>query len=165
MKKMICGVLAALAMAGLPTQVAAHGFGGELTGGKADGVWGGELGVGYGLSVGPITVRPIAGAFFHRGDNNRYYRDSFANGESRCRDGANGRFASDRDCNNLAAYFYGKIEAAVSIAAFAELGVGARYSRETLRPYGLIALPIGPRIKVAGQVGDRYASAGLRLGF
>ncbi|WP_206244829.1 hypothetical protein [Novosphingobium terrae] len=66
---------------------------------------------------------------------------------------------------NVAVSFYGKVEAAVSIASLAEVGVGARYSREKVRPYGLIAVPVAPKIKVAAQVGDRYFSAGFRVGF
>ena len=145
--------------------VAAKGLGAELTGGKAEDVWGGELGVGYGLEVGPIAIRPIVGAFLYKGDNDRYVVSTFSNGQSRCRDSANGQFAADRLCNDVAALFYGKIEATYTIPAVAEIGVGARYMDEKVRPYGLIAVPVAPKFKVVGAGGPDYFSAGIRFGF
>lgn len=143
----------------------AGGIGAEVTGGKSGGVWGAELGVGYGFSIGPVSIKPIAGAFIYKGDNSRYVTDTFSNGQTRCRDTTNGQFASSRLCNNTAALFYGKVEATISIPAVAEVGVGARYLDEEIRPYGIVAVPIAPKIKFVGLGGEDYFSAGLRIGF
>lgn len=146
MQKTILNAIAVLGLFASPAHALANGLGGELTGGKADGQWGGELGLGYDIGMGPIIIRPIAGAFLSRD-------------RSDCGNGAGDA------CHSTAASFYGKVEAAVAIPAFAQVGVGARYAREKVRPYALIALPIAPKLKVAGQVGDHYVSAGVRFGF
>jgi len=143
----------------------ASGFGAELTGGKSAGTWGAEIGVGYGLAIGPISIKPVVGAFIYKGDNDRYYNQTLNNGQTRCRDSTNGQFAKDRLCNDTAALFYGKVEATVTIPAVAELGVGARYLDEKVRPYGIVAVPIAPKIKFVGAGGEDYFSAGLRVGF
>lgn len=165
MKKLAFHLLAVAAFVGLASGAEAKGWGGELTAAKSKDQWGAELGVGYGAAIGPITIRPVAGAFLYRGDNTRYYEQTFSNGQSRCRDRSNGQFASSGNCNNTAVSFYGKIEATVAIPAFAEIGIGGRYANETIKPYGLISVPVAPNIKVTGQGGDRYFSAGLRVGF
>lgn len=163
--------LRVLAMAG--AMIAAHtagaaqarGLGAEISGVKAEGQWGGDLGLGYGFEVGPFSLRPIVGAFVFKGNNDRYYVDTFNNGQQRCRDHRNGQFAADRFCNNVAAEFYGKVEATFSIPTVAEIGVGARYMDETVRPYGLIAVPIAPKFKAVASGGKEFISAGIRFGF
>lgn len=159
------GLLAFAAAALVAPQAAlAEGIGAEVTGARASGLWGVELGVGYGLSLGPINVRPIVGGFVHKNDDERYYTDRFSNGQERCRDTTNGRFVSDSRCG-ASTMFYGKIEATISIPAFAEVGGGGRFMDGDFRPYGLAAFPLAPKVKVVAQGGDRYFSAGLRVGF
>lgn len=165
MKKLVFSLVAVASFVGMASSADAKGWGGELTAAKIEDQWGAELGVGYGATIGPVTIRPVAGAFLYRGNNTRYYQDTFSNGQSRCRDRYNGQFASSGQCNNVAASFYGKLEATIAIPAFAEIGVGGLYANETIKPYGLISVPVGPNIKVTGQGGDRYFSAGLRVGF
>jgi hypothetical protein len=165
MKKFIAAMMLAGAVAGLPTSAQAQGIGAELTAGKAEGVWGAELGLGYAFELGPIAVRPVAGAFVYKGDDTRYYMDQMSNGQSRCRDTSNGQFAKRALCNDAAAMFYGKVEATVTLSGVAEVGAGARYMDGEVRPYGLVAIPLGPKLKLIGSGGDRYFSAGLRLGF
>lgn len=94
MKKLAFNLLAVAAFVGLASGAEAKGWGGELTVAKAEDQWGAELGVGYGAAIGPVTIRPVAGAFLYRGDNSRYYEQTFSNGQSRCRDRSNGQFAS-----------------------------------------------------------------------
>lgn len=137
----------------------------EANGARAQQRWGGELGLGYSLRLGGFRLTPLGGVFIHRGDNDRYYRDTFSNGQSRCRDSTNGQFADDGDCVNLAAKWYGKLEATYAIPAGPEIGAGARFSGDRTRPYGTIAFPIGPSARIKGNVGDRYYALGVNFGF
>jgi hypothetical protein len=137
----------------------------EANGAKAQGRWGGELGVGYSLTAGRFSLRPIVGAFIYKGDNDRYYKDTFSNGQTRCRDGETGQFAKDSECNNVAVKAYGKIEATYSIPATVEIGGGARFSGDKVRPYGTMALPLGPKVRVKANGGPKYYALGLAAGF
>jgi len=164
MKKLFCAAAAVAVALSVPTQAVAQ-LGGEATGGKAEGQWGGELGVGYSFRFGPISVRPIGGAFIYKGNNDRYYNQTMSNGETRCRDRSNGQFAKDAKCNDVAAMFYGKLEATVSIPMFAEVGVGGRFMDGEVRPYGLVSVPLAPKVRIVGAGGQEYFSLGVRLGF
>jgi len=137
----------------------------EGAGARAHSIWGGELGVGYNLRAGPVTLRPIGGVFLYAGDNDRFQNETFSNGNQICRDLSNGQFADDSDCNNTAAKLYGKVEGTVSVPLFAEIGAGARFSGERVRIYGTAAADIFPRIKLKANVGDRYVALGLMAGF
>ncbi len=145
--------------------VEAKGFGAEVLGARAQGEWGGELGVGYGVRLGPIAIRPIAGAFVHKGDDDRYYEDTFANGQTRCRDGRTGRFASDSDCVDVGVDWYAKAELAFVATSGFELGGGARFSSEKARPYGTAAFRLNPSIRLKGNAGPRYLAVGVTGGF
>lgn len=158
-------LLAALFLAALPAGAPARGLGGEATAARADHKWGGELGLGYGVDIGPLRLRALGGAFLFRGDNDRYYRDRFSNGQERCRDSETGYFAKDSECTNLGSKGYAKIEAAFQPFGGVEIGGGGRYMSDSLRPYGFIAAPIAPRIRAIGTAGDRYVALGLRAGF
>mgnify|MGYP001571324731 CR=1 FL=1 len=98
---------------------------------RAQGHWGGEFGVGYSLHAGPITLRPIGGLFLH----------------------------SDNDEREVKAF--AKAEATVTIPALAELGAGARISGDRTRVYGTAAFDLLPKLKLKGNVGDRYAAIGI----
>lgn len=134
----------------------------EANGARASGVWGGELGLGYRIGAGGFALTPAIGAFLYKGDNDRYYVDEFSNGQSRCRDRTNGQFADDYLCNNIAAKAYGRVEATYTIPAGPEIGGGARFAvDEKVRPYGTVALALGPKLKLKGNVGDRYYALGV----
>ena len=158
----------AAALAGLtciaPTAANASGIALEANGARAHAVWGGEVGVGYNLTLGGFTLRPIAGAFIYRGDSDRYYMDSFSNGQERCRDVNTVQFANDAKCDNTAVMPYGKVEATYSFASV-EVGGGARFSSEKVRPYGTIGMTVSPKVKLKGNVGDRYYALGIRADF
>ncbi|MBY8823278.1 hypothetical protein K7G82_13310 [Sphingomonas colocasiae] len=143
----------------------AKGVVAELNGARASGVWGGEIGMGYEVSAGGFALRPMAGMLVYKGDNDRYYRDDLANGQSRCRDSTNGQFASDSRCMNVAARVYARLEATYNISGVGEVGGGARYSGGKVRGYGTIGKPIGPVLSLKANVGDRYYALGLRAGF
>ncbi|WP_262504463.1 hypothetical protein [Sphingobium sp. KCTC 72723] len=143
----------------------ANGIMVEVNGARAHGHWGGELGAGYSLTLGGFSLRPIVGAFVYKGDNDRYYQDSFSNGQTRCRDGQTGQFANDSECNNVAVKAYAKIEATYSIPLMAEVGGGARFSGDKVRPYGTVAVPLAPTIKLKGNAGPKYYALGLKAGF
>ncbi len=164
MKHYLKAALGAAAFVACASSANAQGFGGELTGARAQDEWGAELGIGYSAKIGPIAIRPIGGIFIHKGDDNGYYRDTFSNGESRCR-APNGQFAKDEDCVNVAVDWYAKGEVAYVTETGFEFGGGARLSSEKVRPYGLIAFAVSPKFKVRGNVGERYFAAGVSLGF
>jgi len=137
----------------------------EANGARADGRWGAELGVGYRIAAGGFAITPAAGGFLLRGDDDRYYRDEFSNGQSRCRDSETGQFAEDYKCLNIAVRAYGRVEATYRLpTSRIELGGGVRVSDE-IRPYGTIALPLGKSGQIKANAGPHYLAAGLRLGF
>jgi hypothetical protein len=164
MIKKIWGVAAAAVLAINCAPASAKGIVIEANGARAHGEWGGELGLGYNLSMAGFTLRPIVGAFIYPGDNDRYYMDDVGSSE-RCRDSTNGQFADTDKCNNTAVKPYGKIEATYTIPLFAEIGAGARFSSDKVRPYGTASVPLGPMIRLKGNAGPKYYAAGLRVGF
>lgn len=165
MRKVLYGAIAAALAIGLPASANANGLTLEANGARAESVWGGELGVGYNLTFSGFTLRPIVGAFIYRGDNDRYESNTFSNGQTRCRDMRTGQFAADEKCDNTAAKAYGKVEATYTFAGFAEIGGGARYSGDEVRPYGTVAVSLAPKIKVKANAGDKYYALGLRADF
>lgn len=158
-------VLSAVIAAVPVASVQAKGFGGEALGARAQGEWGGELGIGYNAQLGPIAIRPIGGIFVHQGDNDRYYDDTFSNGQSRCRDGQTGQFASDSKCTNVAVDWYAKAEVAYVASSGFEFGGGARFSSEKVRPYGTASFRLNPSLKLKGNGGPHYYSLGVAVGF
>lgn len=60
---------------------------------------------------------------------------------------------------------YGRVEATYSLPTFATIGAGVRFSGDNARPYATIAMPILPRLRVKGNVGPKYYTAGLTLGY
>lgn len=60
---------------------------------------------------------------------------------------------------------YGRIEAAYQLPASLRLGIGARISDEEARPYATVAMPLLPMIALKGNVGHKYVSAGVTVGF
>lgn len=137
----------------------------EANAARAHDRWGGELGIGYTLTAGRFALRPIVGAFIYKGDNDRYYEDTFSNGQTRCRDSQTGQFAKDSECDDTAVKAYGKIEATYSIPHFAEIGGGVRFSSDKVRPYGTVGLPLGPRFSIKGNAGPKYYALGIKAGF
>lgn len=165
MMKKLAAVALASAAALQCAPALANGLTLEANGARAHGHWGAELGAGYTLSAGGFSLRPIVGAFIYRGDNDRYYDDTFSNGQTRCRDSETGQFAKDSKCDNTAVKAYGKIEATYSIPLVAEIGGGARFSSDKVRPYGTVAVPLAPRISLKGNAGPKYYALGLKAGF
>jgi hypothetical protein len=156
-------VAASVALLSTPA-LADGGFGFEANAARAHDRWGGELGVGYGFGVAGFKLRPVAGVFAFQGDNDRYYTDTFSNGQSRCRDSQNGQFADDSKCENVDFKPYARVEAAYAIPLFAEVGAGVRLSDEKARPYGTIAFSAS-KVRIKANVGPKYYAAGLQLGF
>lgn len=137
----------------------------EANGARAERQWGGELGAGYKIPVvAGLRLTPAAGAFFYKGDNDRYYEDSNG-GNPRCRDSTTGQYAKDSKCDNVEARFYGRIEATYTTPAALTFGVGARYMSSKVRPYSTLAVPLAPRIDLKGAFGDHYLAAGLLAHF
>ncbi len=158
------GLLASAMAAVCATTAGADGVMVEATGARAQQRWGAELGVGYTVNVGRVNLRPIAGVFIHRGDDDRYDRSTFSNGQSRCRDTRTGQFAKDSDCINIAAKPYGKVEATFAVSPTTEIGGGARFSGDRVRPYGTIAFGRG-QARFKANAGDRYYAIGVGFGF
>lgn len=63
------------------------------------------------------------------------------------------------------AKLYGRVEATYSLPASATIGAGIRFSGDNTRPYATIAMPILPKLRVKGNVGPKYYTAGLTLGY
>jgi hypothetical protein len=165
MKKQAVALAAAAAFAYSGAPAFADGIAIEANGARAHGVWGGELGVGYDLSIGGFTLRPIAGAFIYQGDNDRYEMDRFSNGQERCRDLTDGQFSSDEKCDDTAVKAYAKVEATFTIPAGPEIGAGARFSSDSMKPYGTVSFAVAPRLRIKGNAGDDYYALGLRANF
>lgn len=136
----------------------------EANGARADGRWGGELGIGYSLGLDGFSFTPIVGGFVYQGDNDRFYMDDNG-GNPRCRDSLNGQYAADSECDNTVVRAYGKVEATYSISLGPELGGGVRVSKGNMAPYGTLAFPLAPMVKLKGNVGDGYYALGLRARF
>lgn len=163
--KMFGGLLAAAAMTVLAPSAFADGVVLEANGARAQDRWGGELGLGYTLDAGGFSIRPIGGVFLHAGDEDRYYRDDLGNGQTRCRDGDTGRFADDSNCTNIDVKWYAKLEATYTIPLGPEIGGGARFSSEKVRPYGTIGFGLGPNLRLKGNVGASYYAVGVKAQF
>jgi hypothetical protein len=164
MRKLIAAAATAAALIAAPAALA-NGVMVEANGARAHSEWGGELGIGYNLSLGGFSLRPIGGVFIYKGDNDRYYEDDLSNGQTRCRDTSNGQFADDEKCNDAAVKPYGKIEATYTLLGSLEFGGGARFSSEKVRAYGTTSVPLAPLVRLKGNIGDRYYAIGLRAGF
>lgn len=160
MKKYLIALAGAVALYASP---AAAQVGFEANGAYSEEVWGGELGVGYSVKAGPMSFRAVGGAFIYKGDNDRYFMDNNG-GNPRCRDRANGHYASDIKCDDTAVKPYGRAEALFTTPKGFSLGAGARISDE-VRPYGTVAFRIGPKAKIKGNAGPHYYALGVTLGF
>lgn len=147
-----------------PSVVSAQDFTVEANGARAQDRWGGEFGVGYNLHIGPVTVRPIGGVFLHASDNDRFRSETISDGREVCRDHSNGQFADKSNCNDLAAKLYGRIEGTLTVLAV-EVGAGARFSGDRTRAYGTAAMNVLPKVKIKGNLGDRYGAIGLMATF
>lgn len=128
-------LLGALALLAAPPAASAQGIAVESNLARAQGHWGGELGVGYSLHAGPITLRPIGGLFIHSDNDEREVKP------------------------------FAKAEATVSIPTIAELGAGARISGDRTRIYGTAAFDLLPKLKLKGNLGDKYAAIGVMAQF
>lgn len=58
---------------------------------------------------------------------------------------------------------YVKGEATVTIPAFVEIGAGARLISDHVRAYGTASVPLGPMLRLKGNLGDGYGAVGLSL--
>lgn len=60
---------------------------------------------------------------------------------------------------------YGRVEATYSLPASATIGAGIRFSGENTRPYATLAMPLIPKLRAKANVGPRYYTVGLTLGY
>lgn len=125
-------------------------------------VQGAELGLGWRFSARNFHLTPVVGGFVYQADNDRYYRDTLGNGQTRCRDGSNGQFARDNLCNDGAVDAYGRLEATFNIRQV-EAGVGYRVSEEDSVPYGTVSVKFGDMWALKINAGEDYVGAGLVL--
>ena len=156
--------VAIAAALGVASPLVASGFGAELNGARSNGVWGGEVGLGYRLSVSQFDITPAAGAFIYKGDTGDYFTSIDRNGTKHCRAG-NGQFAKKEKCDGTTAKPYGRIEAGFSIPLVARVGVGARLFSGDIRPYGTVSASLAPKIAAKINGGKQYVAAGITFGF
>ena len=161
LKMLVAALAAALPIA---SPVYASGIGVELNGARSNGVWGGELGVGYRLSISQFDITPAVGAFIYRGDTGEYFKTTDRDGTKHCRDGS-GRFANKEKCDGTTAKAYARIEAGFSIPAVARIGLGARLFSGDVRPYGTISASLLPKVSAKLNAGKKYVAGGITFGF
>ena len=77
-----------------------------------------------GIATGDFTIVPPPKG---TSTNSRYYIDTFSNGQSRCRDRANGQFASDSLCSSPHALFAGMFDENFILSPTVPLTVGGGY--------------------------------------
>jgi hypothetical protein len=123
----------------------------------------------------PVQFLRLLGAvdvFVPEADD-RYYRDTFSNGQSRCRDSVTGQFASDSKCG--AALAFGAIRAEVLLPVLdtgIEIGPGFRVGERSL-PHAAIAYntqierdqPFLLYLHGAGGVNFMQADVGIAMRF
>lgn len=63
------------------------------------------------------------------------------------------------------ASLYGRVEATYTLPAAATIGAGVRFSGDDPRPYATIAMPLMPKLRIKGNLGPKYYTAGLTLGY
>jgi len=165
MKLFMSMAAAALIVASSASVASANSIYGEANIAHTESTTGGELGIGYQLSLGPVNITPIIGAFLFEGDNDRYRSETLSNGREICRDLRNGQFADKQNCNSIAAEAYGKIEATFSVADIVEIGGGGHFTEDDVKPYGTAAFKMLPMVSVKGSVGKDYYSGGLSVKF
>lgn len=161
--RMLKGIVLATALVCGYAPARASGFGVEGYGARADHRWGGEIGLGYRFSLGQFHLTPAAGALIYPNDSDRYERESISGGRTICRDTSNGRFAKKSKCG-ASVRAYGRVEATFSIPLVAEIGGGVRVS-DKLRPYGTVAVPLAPAIRLKANGGPGYYAFGATAGF
>lgn len=137
-----------------------------------------ESGFSFSLSYARVfgVVRPslyldmIAGP---ADPDSRYYRDTFDNGQSRCRDSVTGRFASDALCTGDFGYA-ARAEGLFRLARSPVLlGPGLRVGSGGLVPYGtaMYEAPVSPgspfQVQGKGSAGVAFiqAEVGIALAF
>jgi len=59
---------------------------------------------------------------------------------------------------------YGRVEGTVALPMLARVGLGARFA-DDIRPYATIAMPVLPKVAVKGNVGPKYYTIGLTVGY
>ena len=60
---------------------------------------------------------------------------------------------------------YGRVEAAYTIPMSVSIGAGVRFSGDNTRPYATLAMPLIPKLRAKANVGPKYYSVGLTLGY
>ncbi|WP_150290501.1 hypothetical protein [Sphingobium estronivorans] len=60
---------------------------------------------------------------------------------------------------------YGRVEATYSLPASATIGAGVRFSGDNTRPYATLAMPLIPKLRAKANVGPKYYTLGLTLGY
>jgi hypothetical protein len=121
------------------------------------------------IPVWIISVRAIAAGdlIFSADEDSPYYRDSFDNGQSRCRDSRNGQFASDAYCGPE---IDGAIRAELLIMPHPRFGIGGglRVPEPSLTPYASVQYeqPFGAKgfWFVHGAAGKGFAQFDLGAG-
>ncbi|GAA4773310.1 hypothetical protein GCM10023219_20670 [Stakelama sediminis] len=160
MKRMITAAMLLMTW-GIPTasaQIVA-----EANGARVEHQWGGELGVGYRVGTHGFSITPTVGAFIYHRDNGRYYMEDNG-GNPACRDQETGQYADKSRCTNLAVRAYGRVEASYHIPRSLTLGGGVRIGEE-IRPYGILAFPLAPKLDLKANAGPHYYAAGVRFNF
>jgi hypothetical protein len=149
------------------------GFYGTLgTGGTDAGSIGGlALTAGLGLRAGPFLMAlNVMDVTLSRGDTGPYYVDEFSNGQSRCRNGDNGQFASDSKCVAIDTDYAASADLNLLVPGTPLfLGGGGRIGGDDDLWYGSIGAAWGSSSRrlwvLRGNVGKDYVSGLISVGF
>lgn len=133
----------------------------------------GLLGAGYALRWRFLFASASVDAALRGAESDRYYMDTFSNGQSRCRDSQTGRFASAANCSETETITGYGLDAGLIFAnpdAYGSFFVGAGYRPVGGEgPYGSVGYvwpgdPIGGVVRAEAGPNIWQVSAGLLIG-
>ena len=163
MKAWIFAAAAAFSIFAGPEAASAQGLVIDAAGARAEERWGVEGSVGYRIGTLGFAITPSVGAFVTRSDEQRYVEHPDPSGGTQCIDTRDGDSVRDIRCENADVRPFARVEATYSVPLIAEIGLGVRIGKDT-QPYGTVAFPVFPAVKLKGNAGPDYVALGLRVG-
>lgn len=153
-------------------------FAGAVGGGSVDGASGVSMDIGGTFLWRWMQASATGSTLFYDGaGSDRYYLDDLSSGQTRCRDGDTGQFASDSKCSSTSVAASGLLDAAylhrLADGKTVAFGGGYRASSDGSGPYGVVGvsfplhdLNFVPNWYIRGHAGPDFflLSVGVLLG-